>query len=180
MKPAFDLKYKADRSKTIYIAGPMTGIPEHNFPAFNAVAERLKALQYFVINPADHGFVEGAEWDDYLRYDLKKLAECGLMYMLPGWSNSKGANLERNIAISLGMGVIYAPGAETAFTNFWRHSAGLPVVHTRLTDEVSTTKLCPECGSAMLSLFHSTNEKRCLDCHHQFPWPLDKGQKKLL
>ena len=28
--------------KRIYIAGPMTGMPEHNFPAFHAAAERFR------------------------------------------------------------------------------------------------------------------------------------------
>jgi hypothetical protein len=175
-----DLQPKAIRANTIYIAGPMTGIQAHNFPAFNAAAEHLRDLAFIVINPADHGVIEGAEWDDYLRYDLKKLAECGLIYMLPGWSNSRGANLERNIAISLGMGVVYSPGAETAITNAWRSPEGLAAVPIIKSEAINTTKVCPECGSPMLSLFHSTNEKRCLDCHHQFPWPLDKGQKKLL
>ena len=27
----------------IYIAGPMSGLPELNYPAFNAMAERLRA-----------------------------------------------------------------------------------------------------------------------------------------
>lgn len=29
--------------KRIYISGPMSGMPEHNFPAFNAEAARLRA-----------------------------------------------------------------------------------------------------------------------------------------
>ena len=28
----------------IYIAGPMSGLPDLNYPAFNAMAERLRAL----------------------------------------------------------------------------------------------------------------------------------------
>jgi hypothetical protein len=30
--------------KRIYIAGPMTGLPEFNYPAFNAEAQRLRGL----------------------------------------------------------------------------------------------------------------------------------------
>lgn len=39
--------------KRIYISGPMTGLPEKNFPAFNAEANRLRALGFDVVNPVD-------------------------------------------------------------------------------------------------------------------------------
>ena len=35
----------------IYIAGPMSGLPEMNYPAFFAEATRLRGLGYEVINP---------------------------------------------------------------------------------------------------------------------------------
>ena len=37
----------------IYCSGPMTGLPDGNIPAFNAVAEGLRAKGHFVINPAE-------------------------------------------------------------------------------------------------------------------------------
>ena len=37
----------------IYIAGPMTGKKDHNFPAFEAAAKRLRDKGHFVINPAE-------------------------------------------------------------------------------------------------------------------------------
>lgn len=45
----------------VYLAGPMTGIADYNFPAFNAAAARLRAEGFDVVNPADHGVVDGAE-----------------------------------------------------------------------------------------------------------------------
>jgi hypothetical protein len=35
-----------------YIAGPMTGLPEFNFPAFHAAAASLRARGFEVENPA--------------------------------------------------------------------------------------------------------------------------------
>lgn len=101
----------AVKGNRIYIAGPMTGLPDFNFPAFNYAAALLRDQGLHVENPAEHGGVDGAEWADYLRYDMGRLATCGAIYLLKGWENSKGAQLEVHVARTLGMVVMYAPGA---------------------------------------------------------------------
>lgn len=68
---------QADRANRLYLAGPMTGFEDFNFPAFNAMAAQLRARGYVVENPAEHGVVEGADWDDYMAYDLTRLGLCG-------------------------------------------------------------------------------------------------------
>ena len=105
-KPGVTLQ--AARVNRVYVAGPMTGIEDFNYPAFNAVADQLRALGYEVENPADHGIVEGAAWADYLAYDLTRLGLCGVVALLPGWEGSKGACLEVQIAEKLGMTVVSA------------------------------------------------------------------------
>lgn len=103
----------ASRQGRVYIAGPMTGIAEYNFPAFHAAAAELTAQGLTPVNPADHGLVEGAQWNDYLRYDIAQLATCEAIYFLSGWTASRGARLEHGLAQSLGMAMLFAPGAET-------------------------------------------------------------------
>lgn len=98
----------------VYLAGPMSGIAEHNFPAFHAAADRLRGSGLEVVNPADHGLVEGLGWSDYMRWDLVKLAGCHAVYVLPGWEKSKGASLEIAIARALGMPVFTVEGAALA------------------------------------------------------------------
>ena len=98
----------ADRAKRLYLAGPMTGIEDFNFPAFNDMAAELRARGYVVENPAEHGVVDGADWADYMAYDLTRLGLCGQVAVLPGWENSKGARLEVHIARELGMKVVNA------------------------------------------------------------------------
>ncbi|MCX9150509.1 DUF4406 domain-containing protein [Pseudomonas sp. TB1-B1] len=105
-KPGVTLQ--AARANRVYVAGPMTGIADFNYPAFNAMADQLRALGYEVENPADHGIVEGAQWADYMAYDLTRLGLCGQVAVLPGWENSKGARLEVHIARELGMKVVNA------------------------------------------------------------------------
>lgn len=96
----------------IYVCGPMTGIAEHNFPAFFE-AERLLQREGLVVeNPANHGSHEWACWADYLRADLPRLATCEAIYLLPGWEQSQGAMLEIHVARALGLSLRYADGAK--------------------------------------------------------------------
>ncbi|UNM22861.1 DUF4406 domain-containing protein [Pseudomonas sp. ArH3a] len=96
----------------VYIAGPMTGIADYNFPAFNVMADKMRAAGWHVENPADHGLVPGADWADYLRYDISCLASCEAIILLPGWTASRGARLEVSIAKELGVVFMFADGAE--------------------------------------------------------------------
>lgn len=89
--------------KRIYISGAMSGIPEHNFPAFNAEAARLRALGYEVVNPAEVNPDVALSWHECLRQDIKLLCDCDTLALLPGWEHSQGAHLELHIAHRLGM-----------------------------------------------------------------------------
>ncbi|MFZ2541677.1 MAG: dATP/dGTP pyrophosphohydrolase domain-containing protein [Gallionella sp.] len=94
--------------KRIYLSGPMSGLPGHNFPAFHAQAAQLRASGYIVVNPAetDHN---GKSWEDCLRTDIKELCTCDTIALMPGWERSKGANLELHVAHRVGMEVIHLP-----------------------------------------------------------------------
>jgi hypothetical protein len=48
----------AARAIRVYVAGPMTGIKDFNYPAFNAVAASLREAGYLIENPAEHGTVD--------------------------------------------------------------------------------------------------------------------------
>jgi len=88
----------------LYIAEPMTGLPEFNIPAFNAAEAALNAAGFETRNPARHGAGEpGLEWSDYMRRDIPDLLECDAVALLPGWEASRGATLEVHIAESIGM-----------------------------------------------------------------------------
>lgn len=106
----------------IYLAGPMSGIPDLNFPLFNSEAARLRALGYTVINPAEinGGVAElaavsmmtpeqhAAHWATCMRRDIPELVSCEAIALLPGWEASRGACLQHLIAQELGMSVVMA------------------------------------------------------------------------
>lgn len=93
-----------------YIAGPMTGIPEWNHPAFYGKAAELRAQGLDVINPAEFDEEVGLNqpWSSYLRRDLVLLAEeCDRIVLLEGWEKSKGARLEHHVSTELGFEIVY-------------------------------------------------------------------------
>lgn len=87
----------------VYIAGAMSGLPDLNFPAFHRAAAQLRALGYQVVNPAEINTDPAADWLTCMRADIKQLVDCDAIAMLPGWEQSKGATLERLIAVGLGL-----------------------------------------------------------------------------
>lgn len=106
----------------LYIAGPMTGIPSFNIPAFDAAASALRRAGHEVTSPAEldnpairaislaspDGAIatlrsHGQTWGDFLARDVKLLADDGFqgIVVLPGWEGSRGARLETFVANAL-------------------------------------------------------------------------------
>jgi hypothetical protein len=89
----------------LYIAGPMTGLPDYNLDAFAIAATRLRACGYDARNPGSRGVIEGYTWRDYIRDGLSLLLFCEAVAVLDGWEQSKGATLEVHVARSLALPV---------------------------------------------------------------------------
>lgn len=90
----------------IYIAGPMSGLPELNYPAFNAKAAELRAMGYHVENPAENPPPHCNSWLGYMRLALVQIARCDAVVMMPGWEKSRGARIEHQLAVGLGLEII--------------------------------------------------------------------------
>ncbi len=93
--------------KSIYISGAITGVPDFK-KHFTAAANRLDALGWLVVNPAELDLGPGATWQMYMRKCVAMLCDVDEIYMLPNWSTSAGAREERRIAKMLGIPVQYA------------------------------------------------------------------------
>jgi hypothetical protein len=101
-----DVDANDEEMRRVYISGPMTGIPAFNFPAFIAAAAHLRALGFHVENPAENPKCDS--WQAYMRLDIVSLASCDWLYTLPGWERSKGAKIEHDLAVDIGLRVVYA------------------------------------------------------------------------
>ncbi len=124
--PANDTCPSAAACHSVYIAGPMTGIEEYNYPAFNDAAARWRERGWRVFNPAEHELPtveqEAALSVDeiralYMRKDIEWVMESDAVALLPGWQNSKGAQAEVTVARVLNLDLYdadtFAPYAET-------------------------------------------------------------------
>ena len=92
----------------IYIAGPMSGLPEFNHPAFHAAAAQLRGAGYIVTNPAENGLpVDDTPWVDHMRRDITlMMARSNAVATLPGIGQSRGAMVEIRLAKGLGFHVM--------------------------------------------------------------------------
>jgi hypothetical protein len=179
-------------SKAAYLAGPMRGYPEYNFPAFHEAEARGKALGWSTISPArmdeEHGFDPASATeetvqsmtDTFIDRDFGAIralivADGDAIALLPGWEQSRGARAEHALAV-------------------WR---GLRVLDARTFDDLvepQVTNLCPscearakaatsECGDeAAYWATHGQDEVRYVDpqtggekgekaaCFHLLPW----------
>ena len=108
--------------RSVYLAGPMRNIAYFNFPAFHAAAKFLRSIGHVVVSPAEHDEESGFDFSqcdgtedlaalgfdlkEALMWDLRAVAECDAIFLLPGWENSKGAKAELALAEALGKDVI--------------------------------------------------------------------------
>jgi len=88
----------------VYLAGPMTGLPDFNFPEFARYAAALRNLGYGVVSPAEmDGGDVFQEKHFYMRRDLRALLDCDGIVMIPGWQRSRGALIELLVANAAGL-----------------------------------------------------------------------------
>jgi hypothetical protein len=109
----------------IYIAGPMSGYPDFNFPAFMEAAKRLRENGWVVFNPVEkdvstHGEEifkgegnidecekKGFSLREAFAWDTARICESDAIYMLKGWEKSSGAFAEWALAKTLRLEIIY-------------------------------------------------------------------------
>ncbi len=93
-------------SKTIYIAGKVSGLTEAQVrEKFARAASQLSEDGNIVLSPVND---KAESWNSKtLRNSIKTMLDCDEVHLLPCWQESRGAQLERDIALRLGMNVVY-------------------------------------------------------------------------
>lgn len=99
--------------KKVYISGRISDLPREQYMTMFGIAEQmLRKKGYKVVNPTRvwvcrwewlwkilaWGTSEHTAYTLTLLYDLWLLMRCDLIYKLPGWQQSRGANIESCVA----------------------------------------------------------------------------------
>ena len=97
------------RRRTIYLSGPMTGIPDHNYPAFRRAASFLRSQGHEVYSPAEYW--TGPRDVFPLRKAMADFSAhiclvADTIALLPGWGRSKGVAAELALANACGLDVL--------------------------------------------------------------------------
>lgn len=105
--------------KQIYIAGPMSGYPEWNYPSFFAAEDKLREAGWHTKNPArkdqEMGYddteakatgdtalsIANGTFDfrEAFQWDITQILQGDAIYMLKGWEMSPGACAEHATAV---------------------------------------------------------------------------------
>jgi len=151
--------------KSVYIAGPMTGIEQYNFPAFDKAAKFFRNLGWTVVSPADADRDAGMhpdqlpfnhDWSQlpdacstrqFAQRDMPLLMSCDAIAMLPGWVDSSGAMAEWGVAAWIGMPVLDA-------------NTGLPLDEEAVAEEMGLNEPENADGSVLMEAERLTNVDR--------------------
>mgnify|MGYP001127939149 FL=1 len=102
-------EYNPSTLKKVYISGPITGTKDY-LEKFEDIETALVLVHQGVevINPAkvNANLPESTTWEEYMRMSLCMLSMCDGIYMMEGWQQSRGANLEYAYAKGMGITVL--------------------------------------------------------------------------
>lgn len=103
-----------DFEKTFYLAGPMTGYPEYNYPAFEDAKRALENSGLKIVSPHEAAWPENAEsmgeeqlWRLMMEATNRMLARCDGIILQKGWPRSSGCRIELQHALENGWPIYY-------------------------------------------------------------------------
>lgn len=108
-------KSNPQKPPRVYIAGPMRGYANFNYPMFERMAAMLRSLGLFVVNPTEISALmgtpeeidgDGGMLERLFDADIALLKSCDVIALLPGWEKSVGARRELAAAIEAGLDVV--------------------------------------------------------------------------
>lgn len=90
----------------IYISGKISGLPLDDVKVrFAAAKAFLDEIGFEAMNPMEKGLPDELSWEQHMVKDIELLFSCDAIYMMDNWTESKGAQIEYDIANRLGKDV---------------------------------------------------------------------------
>ena len=117
----------------LYLAGPMRGYPDWNYPAFREAAAVLRSMGHEIFSPAEKDAELGHDpnkdghlgYKFYMAHDLPAVLASDAVAVLPNWERSKGARLEVHVARECGIPILDAATLDPYSENVCREAERL-------------------------------------------------------
>jgi nucleoside 2-deoxyribosyltransferase len=90
----------------VYISGPITGYENGNREEFEVAASGLRQMGHDPVNPQCLPHDHGKTWAEYMKEDIVAMLTCDAVLALKGWEVSRGARMEVELALALGIRVV--------------------------------------------------------------------------
>lgn len=91
-----------------YIAGKISDLPEAEYTAkFAEAKQNVVAMGYIPVSPIELAHNHGKSWEEFMKEDIAAMLQCDAVFAISNYRQSKGANIEVNLATLLGIKIIH-------------------------------------------------------------------------
>ncbi len=90
-----------EQANRVYISGPISGLPIEEAKAL------VESWGFTAVSPFESGVADSEPWQVHMLADLEMLSKCTHIYMMDGWTKSRGANIEHDFAQAMGLAIFY-------------------------------------------------------------------------
>lgn len=114
MPPIVGYTLTFDFDKVYYLSGPMSGIPDFNYPSFVKISEELRDAGIKIESPHENVWPPNHEnlsepqlWQAMMGKSMLQMTRCNGIILISGWPQSKGARRELEFAYGKGWPVFF-------------------------------------------------------------------------
>jgi hypothetical protein len=94
--------------KKCYIAGKIGDLPLNEFTSnFHIGKAEVVEMGFTPVAPTDLPHIHDQTWASYMKEDLTEMMKCEALYALRNWRHSPGAIVEVELAMKLGLTIIF-------------------------------------------------------------------------
>lgn len=97
-----------NKKRRIYLSAPISGYDlEERKDTFMKKQVELTGMGHEVLNPMENGLPDDSPVQQHMKRDIEMLLTCDTIYMMEGWNRSAGCKVELDVAVAIGLDVVF-------------------------------------------------------------------------